>query len=419
MVRKRVVVTGMGCVSPLGHDVQSTWQNILDGQSGAGPITQFDTLGYKTRIAAEVKDFDPTAYFEPRKARRMDRHTQFAFVAAQQALEQANLTTQGQDGHRRGVILGTGIGGIGTMLHQHDRLSARGPRVVSPFTIPMMLPDSAASLLGLEYGLRGPNMAVVTACASGANAIGQAAETIRRGAADAMVAGGSEAAIVPITLAGFGVMGALSTHNHEPQAACRPFDLERDGFLVAEGAAILILESLEHARARGARILAEVIGYGSTNDAYHIAAPCEMGSGAAACIRVALRDAGLQPTQIDTINAHGTGTRLNDVSETRAIKDAFGEHAYDIAVCSTKSMIGHLLGAAGAIEALFCVKALQEGVIPPTINYHTPDPECDLDYVPNQARSAELRYAMTNSFGFGGHNATLILGQPPEDGKAK
>jgi 3-oxoacyl-[acyl-carrier-protein] synthase II len=409
----------MGCVSPLGHDVQSTWQNILAGRSGAGPITQFDTRGYKTRIAAEVKDFDATDYIEPRKARRMDRYTQFAFVATQQALEQANLTTVGQDGHCRGVVIGTGIGGISTMLYQHDKLSARGPRVVSPFTIPMMLPDSASSRLGLEYGLRGPNMAVVTACASGANAIGQAAETIRRGAAEVMVAGGAEAAIIPITLAGFGIMGALTTHNHDPQAACRPFELNRDGFLAAEGAATLILESLEHARARGARMLAEVVGYASTNDAYHITAPSETGSGAAQCMRIALRDAGLEAKQIDTINAHGTGTKLNDVSETRAIKDVFGEHAYEIAVCSTKSMIGHLLGAAGAIEALFCVKALQESVIPPTINYQTPDPECDLDYVPNQARSAELCYAMTNSFGFGGHNATLILGQPPEDGMAR
>ena len=416
MSRVRVVVTGMGCVSPLGQNVETTWRALLAGTSGVAPITQFDASTFKTRFAAEVKDFDPEALLGRRDARRMDRVTQFAIVAAGEALSSSGLAIDDGNRGRIGVVLGTGIGGIGTLLKGAQVLAERGPHWVSPFMVPMMLPDTSAGQVAIHFGLRGPNLAVVTACATGTNAIGEAAEMIRRGAADAMVAGGSEAAIVPVALAGFNVMDAISIRNDDPERASRPFDRDRDGFVLGEGAAALILESLDHARSRRASILAEVAGYGTTNDAYHMSAPLEDGAGASACMRLALADAGLAPTEIDYINAHGTSTRLNDASETSAIKTVFGELAYSIPISSTKSMTGHLLGAAGAVEAIFSVLALREGVIPPTINYQTPDPACDLDYVPNQSRPAKIRRALSNSFGFGGHNASVILSEPPPNG---
>lgn len=410
-MRKRVVITGMGCISPLGNDVPSTWKNILKGKSGVGPITLFDTDEYPVKIAAEVKEFDPIARFGRREAHKMDRYAQFALAAAQQAVQDAGLHITDENRDAIGVIVGTGIGGLGTLYKQMKILIERGPRRVSPFLVPMMLPDTAGAMIAIFLGCRGINLAVVTACATGTNAIGQGAEIIRRGQAKVILAGGSEATITPISMAGLGVMQALSRCNHAPTEACRPFDRDRDGFVMGEGAAVLVLESLEHARQRGAQIYAEVLGYGSNNDAYHISAPAENGAGAMRCMQLALKDAGLSGEEISYINAHGTSTPLNDKSETAAIKTAFGPTAYQIPVSSTKSMTGHLLGAAGALEAIFCVKAIQDNILPPTINYTTPDPECDLDYVPNTARPAEVRVTMSNSFGFGGHNATVILGQ--------
>ncbi len=411
MSRRRVVITGLGCISPLGNDIQSTWKAALAGESGVGLITLFETTDFQTRIAAEVKGFDPTQLIGKRLARRTDRFTQFALEAAAQAIQDSGLSIDDGNRDRIGVIIGSGIGGVSTLVNASWKYLDRGPKNVSPHMIPMMLPDSAPGHIAIAHGLRGPNMTVVTACASSANAIGEATEMIRRGAADAILAGGAEAAIVPVALAGFNTMKAISTRNDAPKKACRPFDLERDGFIMGEGAACLVLESYETAHARGAEILAEVLGYSATSDAFHITAPAENGAGAETCMRNALANAGLAPENIDYINAHGTSTKLNDVSETQAIKAAFGEHAYHLAISSTKSMTGHLLGAAGAMESIFCVLALQNNVIPPTINYQIPDPECDLDYVPNEARQQELTYVMTNSFGFAGHNACLIFGK--------
>lgn len=410
-MRKRVVVTGMGCISPVGNTVEETWNSLLAGKSGAGPITLFDASRHKTRFAAEVKGFDAVAMFGNREARKMDRFTQFATAATLEALAQARLQIDDTNRDRVGIVIGTGIGGIGTILEQVEVLRERGPERLSPFLVPMMISDSAAGMLAIRIGARGPNMALATACASGNNAIGEAVEMIRRGSADVMIAGASEAALFPLTMAGMNVMGALSTRNDDPLTASRPFDKNRDGFLMGEGAGILILEALEHAQARGAAILCEISGYGTTDDAYHISAPAENGAGAAMSMRLALEDAGLQVTDIDYINAHGTSTPLNDKSETAAIKTVFGGQAYKIPISSTKSMTGHLLGASGAVEAVFSILAMREGVIPPTINYQTPDPECDLDYVPNQPRKAVIRHAMSNSFGFGGHNATLVFSQ--------
>lgn len=410
-MRRRVVVTGLGCISPVGNTVEETWKSLLAGKSGAGPITLFDASRHKTRFAAEVKGFDPVGMFGNREARKMDRFTQFATAATLEALAHARLTIDDSNRHRVGIVIGTGIGGIGTIMEQVEVLRERGPERISPFLVPMMISDSAAGMLAIRVGARGPNMALATACASGNNAIGEAVEMIRRGSADVMIAGASEGALVPLAMAGMNVMGALSTRNDDPLTASRPFDKDRDGFLMGEGAGVLILESLEHAQARGADILCEISGYGTTDDAYHISAPAENGAGAAMSMRLALEDAGLQVTDIDYINAHGTSTPLNDKSETAAIKTVFGEQAYKIPVSSTKSMTGHLLGASGAVEAVFSILAMREGVIPPTINYHTPDPECDLDYVPNQPRKAVIRHAMSNSFGFGGHNATLVFSQ--------
>jgi 3-oxoacyl-[acyl-carrier-protein] synthase II len=415
-MQKRVVITGLGCISPLGNNVESTWENIVAGKSGVGQISKFDTQDYKTKFAAEVKDFDPKAVFGRREARRMDMVSMFALVAAQQAVEDAGLEINDGNRDRIGAVIGTGIGGIGTLFENVKTLLEQGPARVSPFLVPRMLPDTPGGMVAIQLGIRATNMAVVTACATGTNALGESAEIIRRGQADVILAGGTEASIVPISIAGMIVMGALSSRNDEPQKASRPFDANRDGFVMGEGSAILVFESLEHAQARGANILAEVVGYGSTNDAYHISAPAENGIGAALCMQAALDQAGLQAESIDYINAHGTSTALNDKGETAAIKSVFGEHAYNLAVSSTKSMTGHLLGGAGALEGLFCVKAIQEEILPPTINYETPDPDCDLDYVPNKARPASPKYVMSNSFGFGGHNATIILSRYHGDG---
>jgi 3-oxoacyl-[acyl-carrier-protein] synthase II len=408
-MRKRVVVTGLGCVSPVGNNVKDTWQALLAGKSGAAPITAFDASAHKTRFAAEVKGFDPVALFGVRDARKMDRFTQLATAAVLEAIEHSGLKIDETNRDRVGILIGTGIGGIGTLLEQYDILRSRGPERVSPFMIPMMISDGAAGMIAIRVGARGPNMSLATACASGTNSLGEATEMIRRGSADVMIAGASEASIIAVAMAGMNVMTALSTRNDEPERASRPFDKDRDGFLMGEGAGVLILESLEYAQARGAKILCEFTGYGTTDDAHHISAPAENGAGAANSMKLALEDANLPPTAIGYINAHGTSTYLNDKSETSAIKTVFGEQAYKIPVSSTKSMTGHLLGASGALEAIISAMAIVDKILPPTINYETPDPDCDLDYVPNKARKVEPEHVMSNSFGFGGHNATLIL----------
>jgi 3-oxoacyl-[acyl-carrier-protein] synthase II len=381
----------------------------LEGKSGAGPITHFDASQHKTRFAAEVKGFDGVALFGTREARKMDRYAQFALAATLEAMSQAGLTIDESNRDRTGIIIGTGIGGIGTLMDQVEVMRERGPERVSPFLIPMMIADGAAGAIAIRIGARGPNMAITTACATGNNTIGEAAEMIRRGAADVMLAGGAEAALTSMTMAGMNVMTALSTRNDDPQRASRPFDLTRDGFLMGEGAGVVVLESLESAQQRGARVLCELSGYGTSDDAHHISAPAENGAGAAISMRLALENAGLEAADIGYINAHGTSTQLNDKSETAAIKTVFGEHAYRVPVSSTKSMTGHLLGASGSVEAVVCARVLEEHILPPTINYEFPDPNCDLDYVPNHPRQASPEHTMSNSFGFGGHNATLIL----------
>ncbi len=408
-MRKRVVVTGLGCVSPVGNTVEETWQALLAGKPGAANITRFDASQHKTKFAAEVKEFDGKALFGVREARKMDRFTQFAMAATLEALEQSNYSIDESNRDRIGVLIGSGIGGIGIMLEQVEVMRERGPSRISPFLIPMMLSDSAAGMIAIRLGARGPNMALATACATGSNTIGEATEMIRRGAADVMIAGASEASILALAMGGMNVMGALSTRNDDPERASRPFDKDRDGFLMGEGAGILMLELLEHAQARGVDILCEVSGYGTTDDAYHVSAPAENGAGAALSMQHALDDAELKPADIGYINAHGTSTVLNDKSETAAIKTVFGELAYNIPISSTKSMTGHLLGASGAVEAIVCAKVFQNNILPGTINYETPDPECDLDYVPNKTRQVSPIHAMSNSFGFGGHNATLVL----------
>jgi 3-oxoacyl-[acyl-carrier-protein] synthase II len=408
-MRRRVVVTGLGCVSPVGNNVKDTWESLLAGKSGASLITSFDASAHKTRFAAEVKGFDPAALVGARDARKMDRFAQFATAATLEALEQSGLKIDDSNRDRVGILIGSGIGGIMTILEQYDVMKERGPERVSPFLIPMMISDSAAGNIAIRVGARGPNMSLATACASGTNALGEAAEMIRRGAADVMIAGASEAGITSLSMAGMNVMTALSTRNDDFMTASRPFDKDRDGFMMAEGAGILILESLEYAQARGAKILCEFSGYGTTDDAHHISAPAENGAGAAKSMQLALNDAGLKPADIQYINAHGTSTQLNDKSETAAIKTVFGEQAYKIPVSSTKSMTGHLLGASGALEAVICALVFRDNILPPTINYKTPDPVCDLDYVPNQSRKAQPDHIMSNSFGFGGHNATLVV----------
>lgn len=372
-------------------------------------ITAFDASAFKTRIAAEVKGFDPASILGRKETRRMDRYTQFAVVAALEALQAAGLPIPVPSPERTGVFIGTAMGGMGTLVADVGVLQHNGPNRVSPFMIPMTLADNAGGQVAIHAGARGPNHCIISACASGANAIGEAAETIRRGAADVMIAGGSEAVILPIAVAGFGIMGTLSEKNDSPSTASRPFDKNRDGFIMGEGAGMLVLEELECARSRKAPILAELAGYGTTDDAHHISSPLEDGSEAARCMKLALEQAGITPAAVDYINAHGTSTYLNDKGETRAIKDAFGASACSVAVSSTKSMTGHLLGAAGALEAVISILAIRDGIIPPTINYETPDPECDLDYTPLQARQKTIRVVLSNSFGFGGHNASLVF----------
>jgi 3-oxoacyl-[acyl-carrier-protein] synthase II len=408
-MKQRVVITGLGAVTPLGNDVPTMWEALVAGHSGIGPITRFDASDLGVRIAAEVKDFDPATLFGHREARRNDRFTLFALEAARQAVADAGLEFDDDLRQTTGVLIGTAIGGILTLLKNYDVLQKSGPRRVSPFMVPMMMPNAASGTVAITYGLQGPNFSLASACATGSHAIGEAAEVIRRGHAKVMICGGSEAVIARLALAGFKNMGAVSTRNDEPQRASRPFDAERDGFVMGEGASVLVLESLEHARRRGTRIYAELAGHGASADAFHITAPEEEGIGAAWAMELALQDAGLAPEAVDYINAHGTSTRLNDPMETRAIRRVFGPHADRLAVSSTKSMMGHLMGAAGAVEAIACIKSLETGWVHPTINYETPDPECDLDYVPNQARYAQPRAALSNSFGFGGHNGCLIF----------
>ncbi len=408
-MKTRVVVTGLGTLNPLGLDVESTWQSVMAGKSGVGPITRFDASQHETKFAAEVKGFEPEAALGRKDARRMDRFVQFAVVAAMQAIQDSKLEINDSNRDRIGALIGTGIGGVGTFANEMETLREKGPRRISPFLIPMILPDTAPGQVAIHFGVRAANLAVTSACATGTNAIGEATSIIQRGGADVMITGGAEAAITPLIMAGFNAMTALSTRNDNPQGASRPFDKNRDGFVPGEGGAIVILESYEHAKARGAHIYGEISGYGITNDAFHISHPAENGAGAARCMQMALDEAGLTPRDIDYLNAHGTSTEINDKSETAAVKTVFGEAAYDLSISSTKSMHGHLLGAAGALEAIICLKALETGMMPPTINYETPDPECDLDYVPNTARAKPLKRVMSNSFGFGGHNASIIF----------
>lgn len=423
MSQLRVVVTGLGAVTPLGLDRPSTWAGLVAGRSGIAPISQFDAeaIGLESRLAAEVKGFDPGVAMEARAARRMDRVTQFAVAAAREALADADLLdpAAGQlhaeraEATRVGTYIASGIGGIRTLLAEHDVLRERGPRRVSAFTIPMLLADSVPGMVAIQFGLKGPNMAHLSACASGGNAIGEAFEALRRGAADIMLAGGSEAAILPVVVAGFQNMGALSRWQGEPVLGSRPFDAERDGFVIGEGAGVLVLERLDHAQARGARVYAELLGYGSSADAVHATAPAEDGEGMLRAIAIALAEAGLAADDIDYVNAHGTSTPLNDAVETTVLKRLFGPRAYQVPVSSNKSMIGHLLGAGGAVEAVATACTIAEGLIPPTINLHTPDPACDLDYVPHQARrpAGGVKAALSNALGFGGHNAALVFGR--------
>ena len=406
------MVTGMGIISPLGLDVATTWDGIVNGRSGVDFITAFDPEGFDTHFAAEVKGFDPEDYLDRKEARRMDRFAQFAAVAAQEACRQASLEPRSTDPYRIGVIIGSGIGGIGTLSQQHEILLTRGPKRVSPFLIPMMLADMASAQVSMVTGSMGANYCAVSSCASGADALGQAWAMIRRGQEDIVLAGGSEAPVVPVAVAGFNALRALSRFNEDPSRASRPFDIQRDGFVMGEGAAVLVVESEESANRRGVAPLAELRGYAATSDAYHLVEPMETGESAAQAITKALEEAGVDPSEVDYVNAHGTSTPLNDRHETKAIKAALGEDAYRVPVSSTKSMTGHLLGSGGSLEACFCILAMENSIIPPTINLSEPDPDCDLDYTPNQARSKELNVTLSNSFGFGGHNSVLVFAKP-------
>jgi 3-oxoacyl-[acyl-carrier-protein] synthase II len=406
---RRVVVTGLGAVTPIGNDVAQYWEGLSSGRNGVAAITLFDASRHACRFAAEVKGFDPSGYLEPKEAKRWDRFCQFGVVAAKQAVADAGLCIDATNTHRVGVSIGSGVGGLLMMETQAHVLADRGPDRVSPFCVPMMIPNMATGLAAIALGARGPSSAVATACAAGSNAIGDAYRTIQLGLADAMVCGGAESAITPLGVAGFASAKALSFRNDDPATASRPFDLERNGFVIGEGAGVLVLESLEHAQARGARILAEVVGYGTTCDAHHITAPSPGGVGGAEAIRLALADARLEPEDVDYVNAHGTSTQANDSNETAAIKAALGEHARHTPVSSTKSMTGHLLGGSGGIEAVASILAIGHNLVPPTINYHTPDPACDLDVVPNQAREHDVHVVLSNSFGFGGHNVCLAF----------
>ncbi len=410
---QRVVVTGLGVISPVGLTVTEMWEALTAGQSGVDYISSFDPASFETKFAAEVKDFDPIAYVSPKEADRMDRFTQFAVAASLQAVEAARLKTTSGNAEETGVIIGNSICGMLQVVEQLEVLRQAGPRRISPILAPMMTGDAAAVQVSLILGVKGPNYALSAACCSGSDSIGHAYEAIRRGEAKVMIAGGTEAPIMPISIAAFNAARVLSTRNSEPQNACRPFDAERDGFVLGEGAAIVIMEELNHALKRGADILAEVIGYSANSDAFHITQPSPNGEGATKALRIALKKAGISPNEIDYINAHGAATVLSDKAETHAIKSVFGESAYRIPISATKSMTGHLLGAAGSIQAVITILALNHGVLPPTINLTHPDPECDLDYVPNQARSVKIKTAMSNSFGFGGHNSVLIFRQYP------
>lgn len=408
MERRRVVITGIGAVTPVGNDAHTSWNNIIQGKSGIGPMTRVNAEEYPAKVAAEVKDFNPEDFIHRRDVRKMDRFTHYAVAASLMAVKDSNLTIDDENAHRVGVWIGSGIGGMETFENQFETFLNRGYRRVSPFFVPMMIPDMATGQVSIFLGAKGFNSCTVTACATGTNSIGDAYKVIERGDADVMISGGSEAPITRMSVAGFCANTALST-NSDPQTASRPFDKDRDGFVIGEGAGIVILEELNHALNRGAKIYAEVVGYGATGDAYHITAPAPEGEGGARAMKMAIDNAGISPEEIGYINAHGTSTEYNDKFETAAIKTVFGEHAYKLAVSSTKSMTGHLLGAAGAIEAIFTVLSLKEGILPPTMNLQNPDPNCDLDYVANEARKQETNYAMSNSLGFGGHNATLVF----------
>ncbi len=411
MERRRVVVTGIGLICPVGNTVQESWLKIKAGKSGVAPIQRFDASQHEVTFAGEVRDFDPKARFGYKETRRMDRVMQLSMAASQEAFADSGLDMSKEDPWEVGCLIGSGIGGIESIIDQCRQAFEKGPRAVSPLLVPMMLPDSPSGRVAIEFGLRGPNMAVSTACATGNNALGEATEMIRRDAAQVMLAGSTEAGVVELAIASFNNMTALTRRNDSPETASRPFDSTRDGFVVAEGAATLVLEELGHALARGAKIYGEILGYGNTDDAFHMTAPMENGEGAAKAMQKALRNAGLSITDIDYINAHGTATQLNDSSETKAVKTVFGERAYDIPMSSTKSMTGHMLGAAGSVEAVFSLLSLRDQFAPPTINLHSPDPICDLDYVPNEGKSVPMRRVMSNSFGFGGHNAVIIVGQ--------
>ncbi len=406
---RRVVVTGMGLVIPVGIGVKTVWKNVCEGKSGIGPLTRFDTNGFETKIAAEVKDFNPELYIDKKEIKKMDLFIQYAIGAAKEALEEAQLSITPENSEQIGVIVGTGLGGLPSIERYHKVLLERGPSRITPFFIPMLIANMASGQIAIQFGPKGPNTCVVTACATGAHCIGDAFRAIVYGDAEAMITGGTEANITPLTIGGFNAMKALSTRNDQPEKASRPFEKNRDGFVVAEGSGILILEELQFALKRKARIHGELIGYGYTGDAYHITAPSPDGDGAVRCMRMAMKDARLKPEDVDYINAHGTSTSLNDLTETIAIKKVFGDHAKRVPISATKSMTGHLLGAAGSTEAIFTVLSLRDGIMPPTINYEEADPECDLDYVPNEARRKPLKIAMSNAFGFGGTNATLVF----------
>lgn len=408
MVKNRVVITGMGAITPIGNDVNTFWSSIKEGKCGIDNITAFDTTDYKVKLAAEVKNFDAADYMDKREVRRMDRFCQFAMAAADEAMKDAGLDLESLDRERFGVIVGSGIGGISTIEEQHKKLIERGPNRISPFFIPMIIGNMAAGNIAIKYGAKGICTTIVTACATGTHAVGEAFHNIRNGLSDIIITGGAEASITPLSVAGFISLTALSTSKDKNRASI-PFDKERDGFVMGEGSGILILESLEYALKRNAKIYAEITGYGATCDAYHITSPAPNGEGGARAMKLAIKDSGIGEEEISYINAHGTSTPYNDKFETAAIKTVFGDYAYKVPVSSTKSMTGHLLGAAGAVEAIVCVKALEEGFVPPTIGYKVPDEECDLDYVPNKGRKQELKYAMSNSLGFGGHNSTIVL----------
>lgn len=406
---KRVVVTGLGAVTPIGTGITEYWDGLMAGRSGIGPITRYDTTTAAVRIAGEVKNMNPEDHFERKEIKKLDHFTRFAMIAAREALKHSGMNMKNEDAHMFGTLIGVGMGGIMTIEEQHEILINKGPNRVSPFTVPKMIPNMAAGMVSIDLGLKGPNSAITTACASATHAIGDAWRMVQRGDATAMMCGGAESIVTPLSIAAFANMGALSTANDTPEQASRPFDAKRTGFVMGEGAGMMVLEELEHAQKRGANILAEIIGYGLSGDAFHITSPAPNGEGGARAIAMALRTAGLQPTDVDYINAHGTSTSLNDKLETQAIKSVFGDHAYKLKISSNKSMIGHLIGAAGGVEAVATVLTIQNGKIPPTINLDNPDPECDLDYVPNKAQDATVNVAISNSLGFGGHNATIAL----------